>query len=220
MLVQAIIILLVLLSSSDMARAQATCKQFNFTSEVKAGESFTHPIGSNLLFGITPEETNGVHGWHFGIGPRVRTPDDHVLEYIFLVTPPYHFRHPTDLTTDYSVPAQYVVRPHQIWFWFVLSHADAKTASEALDHDIWPQNDEDIASQGKVRERLPKGRGEFVILDSKFTPGRVDKNGNCSRQFCGEMQWMRFRVTMVVPATFATASGLRTSPAPCPGRWE
>jgi hypothetical protein len=214
------ILILLLLSCSGAARAQTMCKQFGFTAEVKAGESFTQPIGSDLLFGVAPEETNGIHGWHFGIGPTVPTPNDHVLDYIFVVTPPYHFRHPTDLTTDYRVAAQYAVKQRQIWFWFVLSHADAKVASEALDHDIWPQNDEDVANQGKVREKLPKGRGEFVILDSKFTPGEVDNNGNCEWEFCGKMQWMRFRVTMVVPPTFTIAAGLRTTPASCPGRWE
>ena len=141
---QSILILLLLLSSSDAARAQTMCKQFSFTAEVKAGESFAQPIGSDLLFGVAPEETNGNHGWRFGIGPMVRTPDDHVLDYIFMVTPPYHFRHPTDLTTDYGVAAQYAVKPRQIWFWFVLSDADAKVASAALDHDIWPQNDDDV----------------------------------------------------------------------------
>jgi hypothetical protein len=216
---QSILILLLLLSSSGAARAQAMCKQLSFTAEVRAGESFTQPIGNDLLFGVTPEE-NGSHGWRFGIGPTVRKPDDDVLDYIFVVTPPYHFRHPTDLTTDYGVAAQYAVKPRQIWFWFVLSHPDAKVASEALNHDIWPQNDEDVAHQGKVRTRLPKGRGEFVILDSKFTPGEVDNNGNCERGLCGEMQWMRFRVTMVVPPTFTVASGLRTTPASCPGSWQ
>jgi len=218
--VQSILIVFVLLSASGAASAQTTCKQFSFTNEVKAGESFTQPIGSGLLFEVAPEETNGIHGWHFGIGPTVRTPDDHVGDYIFVVTPPYHFRHPTDLTTDYGVAAQYALKPRQIWFWFVLSQDAAKVASEALQHDIWPQNDEDVANQGKVRERLPKGHGEFVILDSKFTPGEVDKNGNCEWEFCGKMQWMRFRVTMVVPTTFTVASGLRTSLASCPGRWE
>jgi len=220
LVVQSILILLLLLPISDAARAQTTCKQFSFTAEVKAGESFRRPIGSDLLFGVEPEETNNIHGWHFGIGPTVRTADDNVLDYIFVVTPPYHFRHPTDLTTDYGVAAQYAVKPGQIWFWFVLSYADAKVASAALDHDIWPQNDIDVANQGKVRERLPKGRGEFVILDSKFTPGEIDKNGNCEREFCGKMKSIRFRVTMVVPPTFTIASGLRTTPESCPGRWE
>jgi hypothetical protein len=151
----------------------------------------------------------------------VPTPDDHISSYIFLVTLPYHFRHPTDLTTDYGVPAQYAVAPgRRSRFWFVLSRADAKLASEALNHDIWPQNDEDVTNQGEVRESLPKGRGEFEILNSEFTPGEADKHGNCEPESCGAMQWVRFRVTLVVPRTFKVASGLQTTSASCAARWE
>ncbi|HEU5231989.1 MAG TPA: hypothetical protein VFU50_03945 [Terriglobales bacterium] len=220
LILRSILILLLVLSNSGAARAQSKCKEFSFTGEVKAGESFTQPLSTDLLFKVTPQETNGIHGWHFGIGPTVPTADDHVLDYIFLVTPPYHFRHPTDLTTDYGVAAQDAVKPRRIQFWFVLSHADAKVAGAALDHDLWPRNDEDVANQGKVREKLLKGRGEFVILDSKFTPGEVGKNGNCEWQSCGSMQWMRFRVMLVVPPAFTIASGLRRTPASCPGRGE
>jgi hypothetical protein len=219
--VKALSLLMVLLLGCGAASAQTTCKQFSFAGEVKAGGSFTQAIGNGLSFGVGPEETDGIHGWHFGIGPTAGTPDD-VSDYVFLVTPPYHFRHPTDLTTDYATPAQYAVAPgHPKRFWFVLSRADAKVASDALNHDIWPKNDEDVANQGKVRERLPKGGGEFLIVDSRFTPGEVDKHGNCEQKNCGAMQWMRFRVTLVVPQTFEVGSSLQATSASCrPARWE
>ena len=162
------------------------------------------------------------NGWVFEIGPTVPTRADKDVEgYIYVVTPPYHFRQQTDLTTDYGTPAQKAVAPGCCWlFWFVLSPADAKVASDALGAVIWGiPNYPDPAEGAELvekRRKMQKGWGEFAILDSRVAPGEEDANGNCKDHNCGRMRWMRFRVKLIVPRTFKVEPRLRPTSARCP----
>lgn len=203
------------------AQGQPQCLQLAFTGEVKAGQTFTQEIGNELAFRVVPSDQQAPdQGWYFEIGPTSPAVDEWD-QYIYVVTPPYHFRHSRDISTDYGVPAQQAVGRYLHRFWFVLSRTEGSQAAAALNNDLSPQNQTDIDHAGELRRSLPKGRGGFLVVDSKITPGKLNpESGSCEPGSCGAMHWIKFHVTLVVPQTFKATSGLQKAIAPCPGTWE
>jgi hypothetical protein len=135
---------------------------------------------------------------------------DHHQEYVWVVTPPYHFWNPRDLDTSYGVSAQESVRMSPREFNFVLDEEQYKNAAQLVDLAVSSH----LVSENKSKEeyekdgqaasealmRFPVAKGRLWIVDSKIVEAtKLEKSGSIS--------WIRFRVELRVLCDFpATAS--------------
>jgi hypothetical protein len=183
------------------------CKQFVFGGELSAGETFARDIGNGLTFRMTPSRTPS--GWEFEIGPT--TPANGEWDqYVYTLTPPYRSSNAREVNTGWGTTAQDAVKWNRE-FWFLISRADAPAAAAALDSVLWPKSEKEQEGALRKLASFPAGKGDFSTLDSKITPGT-----DCNAGHCGEIHWINFQITLVVPDSFQPATDLQVAPVQCP----
>jgi hypothetical protein len=192
------------------------CQQVVFTGEIKAGEKFTREIGNGLSFRMDPWGKDG--GWEFEIGPT--TPEvSEWNQYVYTVTPPYRSSGARDINTGWGTLAQDAVGTHPRVFWFLVRRSDNAAATDALNKILWPKSDVDQKAGLDFLRSLPKGSGEFTIIDSRITRGTaVAYSGDPNPEHYGAIHWLKFQVKLVVPEDFRVASDLQPRPAQCPAK--
>jgi hypothetical protein len=158
-------------------------------------------------------------GWKFEIEPSsIR--EGEWKSFVYPLTPPYRSYHPTDVNTEYGVSAQEAVGMTPRKFCFLAFPADAKKAKEALDRVLWPKTQEDQESGLNALGSLPRGRGEFIILDSRVAPGVAESTGDDLTKVVDRIRWLRFEAGFTVPDYFDVSPGLETKDLPCPSDWN
>ena len=153
--------------------AQPVCTQTGFrssgstivylTGAVSNGDSFTQELTPGLVFRLDPSPGSEKRGWTIRVVPRSRDKDE-LTDYVWVVTPPYHFRNPRYLDTTYGVSAEEAVAWSPREFFFVLSDADYRRATAAVEQ-VWSGNDDQLQEAKKVLADIPKGRGWLCIND-------------------------------------------------------
>jgi len=194
---------------ASAAGGPKSCREITFISKITS-EPFRRAIGNGLAFRFNEKR----EGMYFEIGPVTTEPNEWD-KYIYTVTPPYRFRGVTDVSTDYGTPAQEAIKgKHQ--FSFLLNRSDGRRGGALLNKVLWPASDREGERAFDQLSRMPKGRGTFRVIDATIKPGEVDpKAGSCVDAQCGEIQSMKFEVTLVVPRTFKIAPGLDARPVTC-----
>lgn len=170
-----------------------------FAGEATEGQTFRKGIGHGLEFVLMPSSMgDGISGWTIMVSPQVKPSDPECADFVWVVTPPYHFENARYLDTSYGVAAQEAVRNSPREFSFVLNCADFETESKRVDLAIYPS----AASKQEVDDALaklgssPLGKGRLWIEDSKITPG----HGSGTTEDLGAIHWMKFKVEIKFPA--------------------
>jgi len=213
------------IAASGVASA-AQCRSFSIAGEIAAGETFKHAIGAELSFQLEPSGAVGEGGWTFEIGPTAqRMKADYQPEfsqYIYALTPPYRFGNTRYVDTSYGTNARDAVADTPRPFWFLVRRNDGEIASAALNQVLWPQQDDAAQDHGlAVLAALPRGQGRFYILDSRITPGTaVSFSGDERADAYGAIHWLKFRVDLIVPASFAVLPKLKPRRGRCPADWD
>lgn len=177
------------------------CIHITFSGEVFADKNFDRPFGP-LLFRLNSEQA--LAGWWIEVVP---TESDSVeVEYVWAVTPPYHFDNARYLDTSYGTRAEDSVKDSPRDFNFVLDQEQFHRAEVLLNTAAYsrPLSDErsdaelDQESQNAlaVLESMSIGKGRLQILDS-----RVDRSAG--QDGFGAIEWLKFRVELHVPCNFA-----------------
>lgn len=177
------------------------CKRADLKEErIKAGDSFTAGIGTDLELRLTPLKNDS--GWVVSV-----TPKDSQEDWTFPVNMPLRTGENQFLGTGYgsSVKDRLDSRiPHHIRF--------ALTADDYKHYAT-------LAAEALSTPR-PEAAGEFIQRYKKFRTGLLavevmdfDKSGPPE-----QTKWMKFRVTVTVPITFSGSSDLAWKPAACPAR--
>jgi len=179
----------------------------SFSGEVSQGQTFRKSIGHGLDFVLTPSSTeDGTTGWTIQVSPQGQTVDPECTDFVWVVTPPYHFQNVRYLDTSYSTTAQEAMRVSPREFQFVLNCADFKTESRRVDLAIYPST----ASKQEVDDAMaklgssPLGRGRLWIKRYRITPGRKAEAG----ADLGAIHWIEFKVEIRFPA----GAGQQTKP--------
>ena len=207
------IIVAILFATALLGQDKRQCTQMVFGGEVNAGEKFTRDIGNSLNFRLDP--LKGSAGWEFEIGPNSAAPNEWD-QYVYVLTPPYRNSSAREVNTGWGVTAQDAVR-RQRQFWFLISRKDAPAAVTAIDEVLWPKSEQEQTLALQKLASLPAGTGEFTILESKITPGTpVPGYSDCQHEQCGEIHWIKFRVTLTVPAGFIAGKDLQATSVQCP----
>ncbi len=180
------------------------CIHITFNGEVTAGKNFDRPFGP-LRFRLNSEEA--LSGWWIDVVPTedANSGND---EYVWVVTPPYHFGNVRYLDTSYGTPAADSVKESPRDFNFVLNQQQFHRAADLVDlavssHPLSEHKSEaefDKESQEAIAalESLPIGKGRLQILDS-----RID--GSAGQDGLGAIEWLKFRVELHVPCNFTVS---------------
>ncbi|HET9742731.1 MAG TPA: hypothetical protein VFQ00_08280 [Terriglobales bacterium] len=208
-----ILAVFLVLAGTALAQRVEQCTQISFGGDLEAGDKFSQEIGSGLIFRIEPWADEA--GWQFEIGPTESKAGD-VDNYIGLLTPPYRDSNATQVNTGWGVTAQDAVkRPRE--FKFLLSEKQAPKAEAVLDQVLWPSSHHAMEKALDILAGFPYGTGEFKVLDSKITPGTpVPGYSNCEAGHCGQIQWIKFEVHLIVPQSFRPDTRLQTERVACP----
>jgi hypothetical protein len=195
--------------------------------EVRAGAGFVRPIGSGLEVMLEPVAS----GWVLRVLPMGGARPAH--DYAELATPPYQSVNPLLISTDYGFRAQDVVAWNPREFRFA---ADARTFERMLElYGVYERGSSAQAEEelAKLASRAPEGRME--ILDAHFVPGTADQakmaaavashlnttahtveqpaDGRATA--LGRVTWMRFRISLELPAGFRAAPGVKVESGGC-----
>jgi hypothetical protein len=75
-----------------------------FVGETTEGQTFRKSIGRGRDFVLMPN-SNGETGWTLEVSPQGRPSDPDCKDFLWVVTPPYHFQNVRYLDTEYGITA-------------------------------------------------------------------------------------------------------------------
>jgi hypothetical protein len=196
--------------------SEGRCIHLAFSGEVSADKNFDRPFGS-LRFRLNSEQA--LAGWWIEVTPAedAKSAND---EYVWAVTPPYHFANARYLDTSYGTRAEDSVKDSPRDFNFVLDQEQFHRAEDLLNSAAYSRalNDErsdaefDQESQNALAllESMSIGKGRLQILDS-----RVDRSAG--QDGLGAIEWLKFRVELHVPCNFtiSDSAGLSIDRSQC-----
>ncbi len=213
----------------------AHCAKVAFVGEASAGKSYSLELGQGLDFELEAVKS----GWIIRVLPASGPRPQHDLAEI--ATPPYNSMTPLALTTDYSFRAQDVVGWNPRRFQFLSSTRAAAAANAAYaKYMANPShtNDPGTASAMSFLAALPERSavGDLTILDARLVPGTanqaagaslvvshwastpktLDQPADGTASALGRVEWVRFKVTLYLPAGFVPAAGIKLDRSQCP----
>ena len=171
-------------------------RSVTFTGEATEGQTFRKNIGHGLDFVLMPNSI-GITGWTLEVSPQGTPSDPDCRDFLWVVTPPYHFQNVRYLDTGYGMTAQKAVSFSPRDFSFVLNCADYETERRRVELVMYSSN----ASKEEVDEARaklgssPLGKGWLWIVDSRITPGH---DGGTAREL-GAIHWIKFKVEIKFP---------------------
>jgi len=195
-------------SSSDCGSIKevssySKCLRISFEGELAAGQSFEQEFGGDLLLRLNPKSAVG--GWTIEIVPK-SVPEGEFREYVWVVTPPYHFWNVRYLDTSYGISPQESVQNSPREFHFVLDEKQYAKAAQLVDlvassrplSDTRPKEEyeREVRDASDALMRFPVSNGRLWILDSKIKASTGPKDP-------GSIAWLKFRVELQVPCDFA-----------------
>ena len=230
----------VLLAALAPAQQRAGgCRKLVLQGEVAAGQRWSQPIGqgwSLALFPIAPGSQNYT-GWDLVVD-RTTQPAGYP-DALLLASPPWGSISAREVGTTYGLRAQDAIGWNPRSFHFLTDPAEFAEGQKQF-RQLAPalhSGRQDAASAASA-QRLAAlaahaASGELRILDARLAEGIADpaafaqnwavqagrqphtslKSGQPSPR--GSLQWIRFEVTLWLPAGWQTPSTQRTVPAPC-----
>jgi hypothetical protein len=173
---------------------EGRCIQLTFSGEVSAAKNFDRPFGL-LRFRLNSQEASS--GWWIEVMPAEQT-NSGSDEYVWVVTPPYHFGNARYLDTSYGARAEDAVKGPRD-FNFALDQQQFHRAAELVNlgvsshplsaHKSEAELDKESEDAIAALESLSIGKGRLQILDS-----RVD--GSAGQDGLGAIEWLKFRVEL------------------------
>jgi hypothetical protein len=200
------------------------CQSVSFEGEVARGQSFLEPLGQGMVFDLEAVPAGWIVRVLPGAGPR---PAHDAAE---LATPPYNSVTPLAITTDFSFRAQDAVAWNPRRFQFAADMSSFKKLQSA--YAAYMAKPDDAAIQERLAEMAAgEPTGELQILDARLVPGTANQGAMAAAVAShfsqtphtveqggsplGAITWLKFRVTVHLPAGFAAARGLKSDKKAC-----
>jgi hypothetical protein len=190
--------------------SEGRCIHIAFSGEVSADKTFDRLFGQ-LRFRLNSEQASA--GWWIEVVPAEGANSEND-EYVWVVTPPYHFENIGYLDTSYGTRAEDAVKDSPRDFNFVLDQEQFHRAADlenitAYSHPVNLESSNvefDKESQVAIAtlESMSVGKGRLQILDS-----RVDRSAG--QDGLGAIEWLKFRVELHVPCNFTVADSVGLS---------
>lgn len=195
---------------------EGRCIRITFSGEVSADKNFDRTFGP-LRFLLNSEDASS--GWCIEVVPAEGTNGGND-EYVWPVTPPYHFGNVRYLDTSYGTAAADAVKESPRDFNFVLDQKQLDRSAELVNLGVSSRPPSEQKSEAELAkesqdalatlESMSIGKGRLQILDSRV--GR-----SAGQDGLGAIEWLKFRVELHVPCNFTVpdASGLSIDRSQC-----
>jgi hypothetical protein len=204
--------------------AGAACQSASFEGEVVAGQSDTQALGNGMVFKLEAVPAGWIVRVLPATGPR---PAQDAAE---LATPPYNSVTPLAVTTDFSFRAQDAVAWNPRRFQFAADMTSFRRLLAAYS-TYRAKPDDAVAGERLAEMAAASPAAELQILDARLVPGSANQGqmaATVAEHFSqtphtveqgssplGAITWLKFRVTVHVPAGFVTARGLKADRKSC-----
>jgi hypothetical protein len=238
--------ILVLAATRGQAGAPhpANCRKIVLLGEVSAGQEWKTTIGQGWVFRILPIQPGQARysGWDLVVD---REQPAGFPDALLLATPPYNSINEREVGTTFGLRAQDAVGWNPRSFRFLTDPESFRESQKLfqilggtkhLTEAPVPSSLEGFALQRQLKLNQKASAGEFRILDARLTPGISDAapyaenwalaSPRTPHTFepsatgrstpLGEMHWMRFSVTLWLPANWKTPSGILATRVACP----
>jgi hypothetical protein len=214
------------------AAAQRGCRKVEFDGAVARGQEFSRALSGDLTFDLQPVAA----GWRIRVLYSASHPVHDAAE---VATPPYQSINPLLLTTEYGLRAQDVVSWNPRQFQFVAEGPDkALSADEdTLLSKTSADREKSAAEKRLIAAVAHAWHGELKILDASLVAGTADQAPAASAvashwrttphtlvqpeqgkpaTALGEVESLKFRVTLWMPVSARVKKELRGVAAACP----
>jgi len=174
----------------------SACLELSFSGRLNGGEKYSRELGETLWVRFAQLKDNW--GWGVSVEPEDRTED-----YAWPVNPPFHFGNSEYLGTGYGDTVEYQLK-HEHRIFFTLSRTVYDQAVKLVNVEAMSKDPE---GAGRYLAALPTiPTGVMYVKPIRFDVVDEGKSVN----------WMEYSATVIVPASFAPAVGLRPKQRPCP----
>jgi hypothetical protein len=234
---------MVLTASYAFSAPAPSCKKIVLTGEVNAGQEWKADLGQGWVFRVMPIEPGkeGYSGWDLVVD---RTEGAGHPDALLVATPPYYSISEREVGTTFGLRAQDAIGWNPRSFHFLtdpdLFRESQKQFRALGGTKIWSEAPHPSSEHQEAEQRLLEidrraSAGQFRILNAKLTPGIADAAPFAQRwalqsartphtivpangarpTALGELDWMRFSITLWLPAPWKVPRGLSAAPAPC-----
>ena len=219
--------------------AVRACQRVEFQGEVVAGQEWKATFGRGWVFRVLPiAPLSAAHsGWDLAVD---RDPPAGYPDALLLATLPYNSINQREIGTTFGLRAQDALGWNPRTFRFMTNPRDFREAQSTFLRLFRAQKDSTAGRQSGAIPRLLElekraSTGQLRILDARLVPGTADPQpfaqgwavafsrtqheiepvaaGQASPR--GKLVWMRFAVTLWLPAGWNFPSGTKAVSAPC-----
>lgn len=220
------------------------CSKISLAGEVQAGQEWKAEFGEGWVFRLVPVQrgTAGYSGWDLVVD---RDPSAGYPDALLVATPPYYSISEREVGTTFGLRAQDAIGWNPRSFHF-LTDPDALRESQkqfrALGGTkIWTEKPaqsgkKQIAEQRLLEINRKSSAGQLRILNARLTPGTADAapfaqrwalqssrtphtivpSAGAKATPLGELEWVRFSISLWLPAGWKAAKGIETVRSGCP----
>lgn len=216
------------------AHAADTCRKVVLEGDVKAGQEWKASIGQGWVFRILPiaPGRDSYTGWDLVVD---RDQPAGFPDALYLATPPYRSINEREIGTTYGLRAQDAIGWNRRSFRFLVDPASFREAQQiylAKLNGSAPTRDNEAIARLMELQKLA-AQGELRILDAHLVPGIADPAPYAQRWAAmaarmqhqedmanaasprGALAWMRFSLTLWLPAHWSLPRDLHATDAPC-----
>ena len=212
------------------------CRRIQLTGEVSAGQVWQAPIGQGWTFRILPvQPAQAGSGWDLVVD---REPPTGYPDALLLATPPYNSVNEREIASTFGLRSQDALGWNVRSFRFLTDPAAFHDAQSyflqlARSGGLARPNAADTSRLLNLVKHASSG--QLRILDARLTPGTADGQPfaeNWARAFSrssytiqdppqghatalGSINWIRFTVTLDLPATWRFPPGVQSAPSAC-----
>lgn len=229
--------------SAAAARHPARCRKILLTGEVNAGQEWKAAFGEGWMFRVVPIQPGkeGYSGWDLVVD---REQSAGYPDALLVATPPYYSISEREVGTTFGLRAQDAIGWNPRSFHF-LTDPDALREGQKQFRSlggtkIWTEAPVASSREHEAEQRLLEinrsaSAGQLRILNARFTPGIADAAPFARRWALesaktphtvapaagakatplGELDWMRFSVTLWLAAGWKAPGGLGAPLAAC-----
>lgn len=229
-------------TASHAAAPPAACTKIVLTGQADASHEWSQPFGQGWLFRVLPVQHAGYTGWDLAVD---RDPPAGFPDALLVATPPYYSISEREVATTFGLRAQDAIGWNPRSFHF-LTDPDALREGQkqfrALGGTkIWTEKPEPSSREQAAEQRLleinrKSSPGQFRILNARLTPGIADA-APFARKWAlqssrtphtiapsatgqatplGELEGIRFSITLWLPKNWHAPSDLHATRASCP----
>ena len=234
---------IVLAVTASQAAPPAACTKIVLTGQADASHEWSQPIGQGWFFRVLPipAAKSGYTGWDLVVD---RDPPAGFPDALLVATPPYYSISEREVATTFGLRAQDAIGWNPRSFHF-LTDPDALREGQkqfrALGGTkIWTEKPEPGGRTQEAEQRLleinrKSSPGQFRILNARLTPGIADA-APFARKWAlqssrtphtiapsatgqatplGELDWIRFSITLWLPKNWPIPKSVQSTLAPC-----